>query len=82
MFHKTDSVRDETGNQLVIVSDGREGGEMKKVPIPTDKELNEAIKDLKLQLAILENMLKLNAEGREKVVIYMFGLLNFDEFRR
>ena len=55
---------------------------MKKVPIPTDKELNEAIKDLKLQLAILENMLKLNDEGREKAVIYMFGLLNFDEFRQ
>lgn len=55
---------------------------MKKVPIPTDKELNETIKDLKLQLAILENMLKLNDEGREKAVIYIFGLLNFDEFRR
>lgn len=55
---------------------------MKKVPIPTDKELNEAIKDLKLQLAILESMLKLNDKGREKDVIYMFGLLNFDEFRR
>ena len=55
---------------------------MKKVPIPTDKELNEAIKDLKLQLAILESMLNLNDKGREKDVIYMFGLLNFDEFRR
>lgn len=55
---------------------------MKKVPIPTDKELNEAIKDLKLQLTILESMLKLNDKGREKDVIYMFGLLNFDEFRR
>ena len=55
---------------------------MKKVPIPTDKELNEAIKDLKLQLEILENMLKLNDAGRKKIVIYMFGLLNFDEFRR
>ena len=55
---------------------------MKKVPIPTDKELNETIKDLKLQLAILENMLKLNDEGREKAVIYIVGLLNFDEFRR
>ena len=55
---------------------------MKKVPIPTDKELNETIKDLKLQLAILESMLKLNDKGREKDVIYMFGLLNFDEFRR
>ena len=53
---------------------------MKKVPIPTDKELNEAI--IKLQLAILESMLKLNDKGREKDVIYMFGLLNFDEFRR
>lgn len=55
---------------------------MKKVPIPTDKELKESIEDLKLQLALMENMLKLNDEGREKVVIYMFGLLNFDEFRR
>lgn len=54
---------------------------MKKVPIPTDKELNEAIEDLKLQLQILENMLKLNDAGRKKVVIYMVGLLNFDEFR-
>lgn len=57
-------------------------GEMKKVPIPTDKELIEAIEDSKLTLKILENMLKLNDAGREKVVIYMFGLLNFDEFRR
>ena len=55
---------------------------MKKVPIPTDEELNEAIKDLRLELAILENMLKLNVKGREEVVVYMFGLLNFDEFRR
>lgn len=54
---------------------------MKEVPIPTDKELNEAIEDLKLQLQILENMLKLNDAGRKKVVIYMVGLLNFDEFR-
>ena len=57
-------------------------GEVKKVPIPTDEELNEAIKDLRLELAILENMLKLNVKGREEVVVYMFGLLNFDEFRR
>ena len=55
---------------------------MEKVPIPTDEELNEAIKGLKLELAILENMLKLNDKGREETVIYMFGLLNFDEFRR
>ena len=55
---------------------------MKKVPIPTNEELNEAIKDLRLDLAILENMLKLNVKGREEVVVYMFGLLNFDEFRR
>ena len=55
---------------------------MKKVPIPTDEELNKAIKDLRLDLAILENMLKLNVKGREEVVVYMFGLLNFDEFRR
>lgn len=57
-------------------------GEMKRVPIPTDEELIEAIEDSKLQLKILENMLKLNDAGREKVVIYMFGLLNFDEFKR
>ena len=55
---------------------------MKKVPIPTDEELIESIEDLKLQLELLENMLKLNDAGRKKVVIYMFGLLNFDEFRR
>ena len=56
--------------------------EMKRVPIPTDEELIEATEDSKLQLKILENMLKLNDTGREKVVIHMFGLLNFDEFRR
>lgn len=55
---------------------------MKKVPIPTDEELKEGIEDLKLQLEILEAMLKLNDEGRKKVMIYMFGLLNFDEFRK
>ena len=55
---------------------------MKEVPIPTDKELKEAIEDLKLQLQILENMLKLNDAGRKKVVIYMVGLLSFDEFRQ
>ena len=55
---------------------------MKEVPIPTDKELKEGIEDLKLQLQILENMLKLNDAGREKAVIYMVGLLSFDEFRR
>lgn len=55
---------------------------MKKVPIPTDKELKEGIEDLKLQLQILENMLKLNDAGRKKVVIYMVGLLSFDEFRQ
>lgn len=55
---------------------------MKEVPIPTDKELKEGIEDLKLQLQILENMLKLNDAGRKKVVIYMVGLLSFDEFRR
>lgn len=55
---------------------------MKEVPIPTDKELKEGIEDLKLQLQILENMLKLNDAGRKKVVIYMVGLLSFDEFRQ
>ena len=55
---------------------------MKKVPIPTDEELKEGIEDLKLQQEILETMLKLNDAGRKKVVIYMFGLLNFDEFRQ
>lgn len=55
---------------------------MKEVPIPTDKELKEGIEDLKLQLQILENMLKLNDAGREKAVIYMAGLLSFDEFRQ
>ena len=55
---------------------------MKQVPIPTDEELKEGIEDLKLQLQILENMLKLNDAGREKAVIYMVGLLSFDEFRR
>ena len=55
---------------------------MKQVPIPTDEELKEGIEDLKLQLQILENMLKLNDAGRKKVVIYMVGLLNFDEFRQ
>lgn len=55
---------------------------MKKVPIPTDEELKEGIEDLKLQQEILEAMLKLNDAGRKKVVIYMFGLLNFDEFRK
>ena len=55
---------------------------MKEVPIPTDKELREGIEDLKLQLQILENMLKLNDAGREKVVVYMVGLLSFDEFRQ
>lgn len=55
---------------------------MKKVPIPTDEELKEGIEDLKLQQEILETMLKLNDAGRKKVVIYMVGLLNFDEFRR
>ena len=55
---------------------------MKKVPIPTDEELKEDIEDLKLQLQILENMLKLNDAGRKKVVIYMVGLLSFDEFRQ
>ena len=55
---------------------------MKEVPIPTDKELKEGIEDLKLQLQILENMLKLNDAGRKKAVIYMVGLLSFDEFRQ
>ena len=55
---------------------------MKKVPIPTDEELKEGIEDLKLQLQILENMLKLNDAGRKEVVIYMSGMLNFDEFRQ
>lgn len=55
---------------------------MKKVPIPTDEELKESIEDLKLQIQILENMLKLNGAGRKEAVIYMTGLLNFDEFRR
>lgn len=55
---------------------------MKEVPIPTDKELKEGIEDLKLQLQILENMLKLNDAGRKKVVIYIVGLLSFDEFRQ
>lgn len=55
---------------------------MKKVPIPTDEELKEGIEDLKLQQEILEAMLKLNDAGRKKVVIYMLGLLNFDEFRK
>ena len=55
---------------------------MKKVPIPTDEELKEGIEDLKLQLQILENMLKMNDAGRKEAVIYMTGLLNFDEFRR
>ena len=55
---------------------------MKKVPIPTDEEPKESIEDLKLQLQILENMLKMNDAGRKKVVVYMFGMLNFDEFRQ
>lgn len=55
---------------------------VREVPIPTDEELNETIKNLKFYLEFMEEMLKLNDRGRKEIIIYMFGLLTFDEFRK
>lgn len=50
--------------------------------VPTDDELIEAIAEKEQDIEFLQKLLKLNDEGREQVLIYMFGLLHFAKYRK
>lgn len=50
--------------------------------VPTDNELKEWIAEKEMELRFLQSLLKLNDIGREKALIYMFGLLHFEKYRK
>ena len=50
--------------------------------VPTDNELKEWIAKKEEELRFLQSLLKLNDIGREKALIYMFGLLHFEKYRK
>lgn len=50
--------------------------------VPTDNELKEWIAKKEEELKFLQSLLKLNDIGREKALIYMFGLLHFEKYRK
>ena len=47
-----------------------------------DDGLKKAIKETEQTLKLLKILLKLNDAGRERVLIYMFGLTHFAKYRR
>lgn len=48
--------------------------------IPTDGEIIDIINSIKMELKFFENLLKLNEKGRKEALIYMCGLLHFQEY--
>lgn len=50
--------------------------------VPTDDELKEWIEELEFEIEFLKNLLKMNDVGREEALIYMFGLLHFEKYRK
>lgn len=50
--------------------------------VPTDDELKERIEELEFEIEFLKNLLKMNDVGREEALIYMFGLLHFEKYRK
>lgn len=54
----------------------------KTIEIPTDNQIKDVIKSLRLDLDFFESLLKLNDKGREEALIYMYGLTHLKKYRK
>ena len=55
---------------------------IKKNTIPTNAEIIEEIKTIDSYKQFLENLLKLNDEGKELAMIYLLGISQLEKYRK